>query len=69
MSMSYGDYFESGVTSDCCGASVTIDSMCSDCHDHCEMVPDDEYEEKSAFGKCLSEVTDKQTQTEHKYKD
>ena len=35
MSMDYYDVWEFGVTSDCCGDSVYLNGICSNCNDHC----------------------------------
>ena len=42
MSYSYGDEFEFGVLSDCCGANIYLGTMCSDCKEHCEVQEDEE---------------------------
>jgi len=49
MSMSYGDWFEHGMASDCCGASVYLNGICSACKDHCTPVTDEEEEEEAEF--------------------
>jgi len=35
MSYSQGDEIEYGVVSDCCGAEVIYQDICSDCKEHC----------------------------------
>jgi cytochrome c553 len=44
MSYSYGDEFEVGVVSGCCGANVYLTDMCAECHEHTdvETVEEDE---------------------------
>ena len=49
MTMHYGDWFESGMASDCCGASVYINGICSACKDHCTPVKDEEEKEEAEF--------------------
>jgi hypothetical protein len=39
------DAYEYGVSSDCCGASVMMGDICSDCGEHCDTYSDDEDEE------------------------
>ena len=36
------DAYEYGVSSDCCGASVMMGDICSDCGEHCDTYSDDE---------------------------
>jgi hypothetical protein len=35
MSMTYQDYFITGVVSECCLAPMVITDMCSECYEHC----------------------------------
>ena len=35
MSMDYNDVWEFGAVSDCCGAGVYLNGICSNCNDHC----------------------------------
>ena len=44
MSMSDGDWFECGMVSDCCGASVYLNGICSNCKDHSTPVDEEENE-------------------------
>ena len=44
MSMSYGDWFDHGMVSDCCNASVYLNGICSSCKDHCTAVEENEPE-------------------------
>lgn len=39
------DAYEHGVSSDCCGASVIMGDICSDCGEHCETYSDDDDED------------------------
>jgi hypothetical protein len=39
------DAYEHGVSSDCCGASVIMGDICSDCREHCETYSDDDDED------------------------
>ena len=45
MSMSCGDWFESGMVSDCCSASVYLNGIWSACKDHCTPVEVEEEED------------------------
>ena len=47
MSMDYNDVWEFGAVSDCCGAGVYLDGICSNCNDHCTPVEENDEEEKS----------------------
>jgi len=38
MSTDYSDIYELGVQSDCCGANVYLNWICSNCNDHCTPV-------------------------------
>lgn len=38
--------YESGVVSDCCGATVKYTDICTECGEHCEPISTDEYEEE-----------------------
>ena len=49
MSMSYGDWFEFGMVSDCCSAGVYLNGICSACKYHCTPVTDEEEEEEAEF--------------------
>jgi hypothetical protein len=40
--MDYGDWFECGMVSDCCGASVYINGICAECKDHCTPIEEEE---------------------------
>jgi hypothetical protein len=42
MSYSQGDEIEYGVVSDCCGAEVIYQDICSDCKEHCDPISDEE---------------------------
>jgi len=42
MSTDYSDIWEFGVESDCCGAGVYINGICSCCNDHCTAVDEEE---------------------------
>tara|TARA_R110002167_G_scaffold308077_1_gene512815 strand:+ start:481 stop:627 length:147 start_codon:yes stop_codon:yes gene_type:complete len=42
MSMDYSDVWELGSVSDCCGAGVYLNGICSECNDHCTPVTEDE---------------------------
>ncbi len=42
MSYSPGDEIEYGVVSSCCGASVYLGDLCSDCKEHCDSVSEEE---------------------------
>ena len=42
MSTDYNDVYEYGVESDCCGAGVYLNGICSHCNDHCTPVREDE---------------------------
>ena len=44
MSYTYGDEFESGYVSNCCGAAVKWTDICNSCGEHCEPVPEEEEE-------------------------
>jgi hypothetical protein len=44
MSIDKLDLYEYGVESDCCGAVVYINGICSCCNDHCTSVREDEGE-------------------------
>ena len=44
MSLDYSDIYELGVESDCCGASVYLNGICSSCNDHCTPVDLEERE-------------------------
>ena len=44
MSTDYNDVYEYGVESDCCGASVYLNGICSNCKDHCTPVDEEERE-------------------------
>jgi len=48
MSMTYGDWFEHGMVSDCCNANVFLNGngICSCCMDHCTAVFVDEEDEE-----------------------
>tara|TARA_R100001530_G_scaffold49358_1_gene36919 strand:+ start:52 stop:264 length:213 start_codon:yes stop_codon:yes gene_type:complete len=48
MSLGYSDIYELGVESDCCGASVYLNGICSNCNDHCTPL---ELEEPDRFQK------------------
>ena len=45
MSMDYSDVWELGAVSDCCGAGVYLNGICSNCNDHCtpEFAVDEDY--------------------------
>jgi len=47
MSMSYGDWFEQGMVSDCCSAGVYLNGICSACKDHCTPVTCTDEEEEN----------------------
>ena len=49
MSMNDGDWFESGMVSDCCFAGVYLNGICSACKDHCTPVKDEEEKEEAEF--------------------
>ena len=38
MSTDYSDVWEFGMESDCCGAGVYLNGICSNCNDHCTPV-------------------------------
>jgi len=42
MSTDYSDIWEFGMESDCCGAGVYINGICSCCNDHCTAVDEEE---------------------------
>lgn len=42
MSYSQGDDIEYGVVSDCCGAEVIYQDLCSDCKEHCDPITEEE---------------------------
>jgi len=42
MSTDYSDIWEFGVESDCCGAGVYLNGICSCCNDHCTAVDEEE---------------------------
>jgi len=42
MSTDYSDVYEFGMESDCCGAGVYINGICSNCNDHCTPVDEKE---------------------------
>ena len=44
MSLDYSDIWEFGVESDCCGAGVYLNGICSSCNDHCTPVEQEERE-------------------------
>jgi len=44
MSMTYGDWFEHGMVSDCCNANVFLNGICADCMDHCTAVDEEDEE-------------------------
>ena len=44
MSTDYSDVYEFGMESDCCGAGVYLNGICSCCNDHCTAVREDEGE-------------------------
>jgi hypothetical protein len=44
MSTDYSDIWEFGMESDCCGAGVYINGICSYCNDHCTPVDEEERE-------------------------
>lgn len=46
MSTDYSDIWEFGMESDCCGAGVYLNGICSCCNDHCTPV---ELEEESSL--------------------
>jgi hypothetical protein len=43
--MDMNDVYEYGVESECCGASVYLNGICSHCNDHCTTVDEDEEED------------------------
>jgi len=45
MSMDYNDVWEFGAVSDCCGAGVYLNGICSNCNDHCTPVEENDEEE------------------------
>ena len=53
MSMSYGDWFEFGMVSDCCSAGVYLNGICSACKDHCTPVEVEEEEENKPIKKAI----------------
>jgi hypothetical protein len=38
MSTDYSDIWDLGMESDCCGAGVYLNGICSNCNDHCTPV-------------------------------
>jgi thiamine phosphate synthase YjbQ (UPF0047 family) len=54
MSMTYGDWFEHGMVSDCCNANVFLNGngICACCMDHCTavFVDEDDMNNMSALG-------------------
>ena len=46
MSISYSDAYEFGMVSDCCGANVYLNGICSNCNDHCTPVSEEELDEE-----------------------
>jgi len=44
--MNDGDWFEHGMVSDCCSASVYLNGICSKCNDHCTPVKVEEDEDE-----------------------
>jgi len=46
MSLDYSDIWDLGMESDCCGAGVYLNGICSCCNDHCTPV---ELEEESSL--------------------
>ena len=42
MSTDYSDIWEFGMESDCCGAGVYLNGICSCCNDHCTAVDEEE---------------------------
>ena len=48
MSMTYGDWFEHGMVSDCCNANVYLNGICADCMDHCTAVDEEDEEDEEA---------------------
>ena len=44
MSTDYNDVWDLGMESDCCGAGVYLNGICSCCNDHCTPVDEEERE-------------------------
>ena len=44
MSIDYSDIWDLGMESDCCGAGVYLNGICSNCNDHCTPVDEEERE-------------------------
>lgn len=42
MSTDYLDRMQQGSSSNCCGATIMTNGLCSDCGEHCEDEPDEE---------------------------
>ena len=51
MSIDYSDVYEYGVESDCCGADVYLNGICSCCNDHCTPVRKHEWDESNLMDK------------------
>lgn len=45
MSVSFSDFIEDAVVSNCCGSQVVFTDVCQSCQEHCEPVDEDEYYE------------------------
>ena len=55
MSTDYSDIWEFGVESDCCGAGVYLNGICSCCNDHCTPVRKYEWDESHLIDNPLEE--------------